>query len=153
MHPFDGFSVGGLVPCVRNLEMVLGILAAVREEIGDRPLHVFGLGKPETTKLLFEHGVDSVDSSSYAKLAAEGRSWSNPNQVLNDPTPDEHTVEIRVSGQHNPNSSSNLVTVDGQQKLLFFALKERHVSSLFCDCFELSKDFSVDGRATRDFFV
>ena len=88
-HPFDGFAIGGLVPRARNLELVLAMVAAVHEQIGNRPLHVFGLGKPETTKLLFEHGVDSVDSSAYVKLAADGRSWSDPGFTLADPTPDE----------------------------------------------------------------
>lgn len=88
-HPFDGFAIGGLVPRARNLELVLAIVTAVHEQIGNRPLHVFGLGKPETTKLLFERGVDSVDSSAYVKLAADGRSWSDPGFVLGDPTPDE----------------------------------------------------------------
>ena len=88
-HPFDGFAIGGLVPRARDLELVFSIVAAVHEQIDDRPLHVFGLGKPETTKLLFEQGVDSVDSSAYVKLAADGRSWSDPDFVSSDPTPDE----------------------------------------------------------------
>lgn len=88
-HPFDGFAIGGLVPRARDLELVLAIVAAVHEQIGDRPLHVFGLGKPETTRLLFERGVDSVDSSAYVKLAADGRSWRDPDFSLSDPTPDE----------------------------------------------------------------
>jgi hypothetical protein len=46
-------------------------------------------GKPETTRLLFEQGVDSVDSSAYVKLAADGHSWSTPDILLNDPTPHE----------------------------------------------------------------
>jgi helicase len=54
-------------------------------EIDDRPLHVFGLGKPETTAKLFEMGVDSVDSSSYVRLAADGRLWSRPDERLEDP--------------------------------------------------------------------
>src|SRR5262249_33062254 len=44
---FDGFAIGGLVPRARDLETVLAIVEVVREEIGERPLHVFGLGKPE----------------------------------------------------------------------------------------------------------
>jgi tRNA-guanine family transglycosylase len=88
-HPFDGFAIGGLVPRATDLEVVLAIIAAVHAQIGNRPLHVFGLGKPDTTKLLFQHGVDSVDSSAYVKLAANGRSWTNPDSILADPTPDE----------------------------------------------------------------
>jgi hypothetical protein len=36
---------------------------------------------------LFEIGVDSVDSSSYVKLAADGRLWEDPDFQLPDPTP------------------------------------------------------------------
>jgi len=85
-HPFDGFAIGGLVPRARDWELVASIVEAVRQEIGDRPLHVFGLGKPSTTTKLFEMGVDSVDSSSYVKLAADGRLWENPEFKLADPS-------------------------------------------------------------------
>jgi helicase len=85
-YPFDGFAIGGLVPRAHDSDGILAIVEAVGEQIRDRPLHVFGLGKPETTRLLFEHGVDSVDSSAYVKLAADGRAWSNPDLILSDPT-------------------------------------------------------------------
>jgi helicase len=88
-YPFDGFAIGGLVPRARALDIVLAMVAGVRQQVGDRPLHVFGLGKPETTKFLFEHGVDSVDSSTYVKLAADGRSWSESDVIFSNPTPDE----------------------------------------------------------------
>ena len=84
-HPFDGFAIGGLVPRSRDWDAVAAIVKAVQREIGERPLHVFGLGKPETTTKLFAMGVDSVDSSSYVKLAADGRLWSRPDFQLEDP--------------------------------------------------------------------
>jgi tRNA-guanine family transglycosylase len=94
-HPFDGFAIGGLVPRARNFDLVTSIIAAAQSEVGDRPLHVFGLGKPETTWRLFELGVDSVDSSSYVKLAADGRLWENPDFQLADPaTPDRLRLAI-----------------------------------------------------------
>lgn len=83
--PFDGFAIGGLVPRSRDWNAIASIIAGVQLEIGERPLHVFGLGKPETTARLFEMGVDSVDSSSYVKLAADGRLWSRPDYRLEDP--------------------------------------------------------------------
>jgi helicase len=86
VHPFDGFAIGGLVPRARDFELVGSIIAAVRTEIADRWLHVFGLGKPITTARLFEMGVDSVDSSSFVKLAADGRSWKNPDETISDPS-------------------------------------------------------------------
>jgi tRNA-guanine family transglycosylase len=88
-QPFDGFAIGGLVPRARNMDLIREIVSAVLREIGDRPLHVFGLGKPETTKTLFAMGVDSVDSSSYVKLAADGRRWETPDLRLSDPSTTE----------------------------------------------------------------
>jgi tRNA-guanine family transglycosylase len=72
---FDGFAIGGLVPRARDRDLIESVVVGVLERIGDRPLHVFGMGKPETTQRLFDLGVDSVDSSSYVKLAADGKSW------------------------------------------------------------------------------
>lgn len=73
---FDGFAIGGLVPRNRDKNLIEKVVKGVLELIGGRPLHVFGLGKPETTEWLFNLGVDSVDSSSYVKLAADGMSWA-----------------------------------------------------------------------------
>jgi helicase len=86
-HPFDGFALGGLVPRARDLDLIVEMIQGVQAEIGDRPLHVFGLGKPETSSQLFALGVDSVDSSSYVKLAADGRQWNSPDERLPDPSP------------------------------------------------------------------
>ena len=72
---FDGIAIGGLVPRARDSELVDGIVKAVRELFPNKPLHVFGLGQPNLVKRLFELGVDSVDSSSYVKLAADGKGW------------------------------------------------------------------------------
>ena len=74
-HGFDGVAVGGLVPRARNMELVHSIVDAVRAELPDLPLHVFGLGNPQTVRSLFKRGVQSVDSSSYVKMAASGHSW------------------------------------------------------------------------------
>lgn len=73
--PFDGIAIGGLVPRARDKDTVLAITEAVKAEIGEKPLHVFGLGKPELVHELFKLGVDSVDSSAYVKLAAKGKTW------------------------------------------------------------------------------
>jgi queuine/archaeosine tRNA-ribosyltransferase len=84
--PFAGMAIGGLVPRARDRDLVRAIVEAVREEITDRPIHVFGLGKPETVDLLFELGVDSVDSSSYVKLAADGKLWNDPEVRFSEPS-------------------------------------------------------------------
>jgi helicase len=83
-YPFDGFAIGGMVPRSKDKKLIQSVISGVRKIISDRPLHVFGLGKPETSHMLFELGVDSVDSSSYVKLAADGKSWSNT-EYIKDP--------------------------------------------------------------------
>jgi helicase len=85
--PFDGIAIGGLVPRVRDKKLTLGIIEAVRNEVGNLPLHAFGLGNLEIIDQLFGAGVDSVDSSSYVKMAANGRLLSSPGAVKPDPSP------------------------------------------------------------------
>ena len=87
--PFDGIAIGGLVPRVHDLTAVLRIVEAVRSAVPDKPLHVLGLGKPNIVEALFKHGVQSVDSSSYIKLAAAGRLWGQPDLHLIDASPTE----------------------------------------------------------------
>jgi tRNA-guanine family transglycosylase len=72
---FEGIAIGGMVPRSRDLGLVLSIVEAVRAVEPDKPLHVFGLGKPATVRELFAAGVDSIDSSSYVKAAADGKRW------------------------------------------------------------------------------
>lgn len=84
---FEGIAVGGLVPRARNTDLVLDIVRSVREEVGDLPLHVLGLGNPNFLPQLFESGVDSVDSSSYVKYAASGQLWGHTHRKLEEPTP------------------------------------------------------------------
>jgi queuine/archaeosine tRNA-ribosyltransferase len=74
-YPFEGVAIGGLVPRARDHDLVMEVVEKVRSVFPDKPLHVFGLGQPEMVKKLFELGVDSIDSSSYVKMAADGRSW------------------------------------------------------------------------------
>ena len=82
--PFDGFAIGGLIPRAHDDELIISIVKKVRHEIGDRPLHVFGLGHPKWIPLLIRAGVDLVDSSSYVRHAVEGKSWWN-SQVITSP--------------------------------------------------------------------
>lgn len=73
---FDGFAIGGLVPRSRDEALIIKIVEAVRYEVGDVPLHVFGLGHPKIIEQLFKFNV-SVDSSSYVRAAATGKFWGN----------------------------------------------------------------------------
>lgn len=86
---FDGFAIGGLVPRASDSELVRSIVDAVRAAVPGRPIHVFGIGKPDMVRELFARGVQSVDSSSYVKLAADGRLWSDPSFRLTDASPVE----------------------------------------------------------------
>lgn len=86
-QPFEGIAIGGLVPRCHDMDLTLGIVKAVRAEIGDRPLHVFGIGNPTKVAALFAAGVDTVDSSSYVQAAASGQLLSNSDFKIDDPSP------------------------------------------------------------------
>jgi queuine/archaeosine tRNA-ribosyltransferase len=81
---FDGIAIGGLVPRIKNRDLLLEVVRTVRSQHPDKPLHVFGLGQPDLVKSLFEAGADSVDSSAYVKLAADGISWGGKRTCTND---------------------------------------------------------------------
>ncbi|MCX9074320.1 MAG: tRNA-guanine transglycosylase [Candidatus Methanoperedens sp.] len=68
---FDGFAIGGLVAKRSDFRKVVDIVIAVRKKIGDKPLHVFGLGGPSMIPLLTYLGVDSFDSSSFLKAGSK----------------------------------------------------------------------------------
>ncbi|HEV7373539.1 MAG TPA: tRNA-guanine transglycosylase [Pyrinomonadaceae bacterium] len=130
---FDGVAIGGLVPRARDLATVRSIVEAVRTEIGELPLHVFGLGKPEMTEMLFRAGVDSIDSSSYVKLAADGRLWSNPDYRISEPTPSDrlHLALCNLAtatGRTLPLSAASVVFAT--HSLSFRADTTAHVSTL-----------------------
>ena len=87
-HPFDGIALGGMVPRAKDRDYVLACVRAVRVEIPDLPLHVFGLGHPEFLTALYAAGVDSVDSSSYVKAAADGFNWRSATKLPDASTPE-----------------------------------------------------------------
>jgi helicase len=86
---FDGIAIGGLVPRLSDFRGVLKIVDVVRAAVPNKPLHVFGVGKPDLVKLLFRRGVQSIDSSSYLNLAADGRLWGVSTIHLPDASPGE----------------------------------------------------------------
>ncbi len=70
--PFDGYAVGGLVKYSNSPDKVLEIISAIREIIpGEKPLHVFGVGRMDLIPRLILQGVDSFDSSSYIRKSLE----------------------------------------------------------------------------------
>jgi helicase len=88
-YDFDGIAIGGLVPRLHDRDNLFKIVKSIRKLIPDKPLHVFGVGKPEIVAKLFHLGVQSVDSSSYVKLAADGKAWGQPDFYL----PDASAIE------------------------------------------------------------
>lgn len=108
---FDGFAIGGLVPRAKDWDLISQIVHIVRQQTGDRPLHVFGLGKPETTKRLFDIGVDSVDSSSYVKAAADGERW-NSGTILADTTMPERLRIALENLSHATHAASTMSARD-----------------------------------------
>ena len=97
---FDGIALGGMVPRARNRDFVLDCVQSVRNEIPDLPLHVFGLGHPDFLTDLFAAGVDSVDSSSYVKAAADGQQWSTGLKVPDASTPERLRMHWKTSRSH-----------------------------------------------------
>lgn len=87
---FDGIAIGGLIPRLKNWEEVEAIVESARQAAQDKPLHVLGVGSPVLVEKLFALGVDSVDSSSYVRAAADGIVWGQHGSRFNtvaDPSP------------------------------------------------------------------
>jgi helicase len=72
-YPFAGFALGGMVPRLKQPETIFDIVSGIRRVDTHRPLHVFGIGTPTLIKALLDHGVDSVDSSSFVRSAVTKR--------------------------------------------------------------------------------
>ena len=79
---FDGVALGGMVPRARNREFVLECVKTVREILPNLPLHVFGMGNPDFLPELYLAGVNSTDSSSYVKAAADDHSWWHGKKII-----------------------------------------------------------------------
>jgi helicase len=84
---FDGLAIGGLVPRLRDTKLVMQVVSTVRDSAPNQPLHVFGIGSPDLVAELYRLGVDSVDSSAYVKLAADGLRWGKDAEPVVDATP------------------------------------------------------------------
>tara|TARA_B100000676_G_C18061031_1_gene837763 strand:- start:55 stop:969 length:915 start_codon:yes stop_codon:yes gene_type:complete len=86
-YNFDGVAIGGLVPRAKDEKLIFKIVNAVRKEIPNKPIHVFGIGKPSLVKQLFDKGVSSVDSSSYVRYAASGKYFWLKEKVVSELSP------------------------------------------------------------------
>ena len=73
----DGIALGGLAPYSADRERLRHEVRHLRAQLPPQlPLHVFGLGHPESVRAALEAGATSVDSSAPQRLAADGRSWT-----------------------------------------------------------------------------
>lgn len=73
-HP-DGIALGGLAPHARNHPHLTAEVRRVRAQIGQLPLHVFGIGHPQGVRAVMQAGATSVDSSGPQRRAASNRTW------------------------------------------------------------------------------
>lgn len=76
---FDGYAIGGLILKRSNYRQLIDLIVAIRKRVGEKPLHVFGLGGPAMIPLLTYLGVDSFDSSSFL-TAGSHRVYFAPEQ-------------------------------------------------------------------------
>ncbi|MGG6262818.1 tRNA-guanine transglycosylase [Leptolyngbya sp. AN03gr2] len=108
---FDGIAIGGLIPRLRDIEFVIELVKNIRNTT-NLPLHALGIGTPSLIKLMFELGIDSTDSSSYVKHAANGKCWSNPNAEFKSPSPlerrDMALLNLITATQASSNQTSTL---------------------------------------------
>lgn len=86
---FEGVAIGGLVPRLARVDFVETLVSEVRQASGSLPLHAFGIGHPEQVTRMHLLGVDSLDSSSYVKYAADGRLYTQPQVRYQHLTPHE----------------------------------------------------------------
>ncbi|ASN83200.1 hypothetical protein [Deinococcus ficus] len=84
----DGLALGGLAPHSRDRGRIHDAVREVRQQMpAGMPLHVFGIGHPDSLRAVFAAGATSADSSACQRLAADGRSWQG--EALSDPAPHE----------------------------------------------------------------
>jgi tRNA-guanine family transglycosylase len=76
---FDGFAIGGLSNHRSDLRRLIDTIVCVKSKIGDKPLHVFGIGGPSYIPLLVYLGVDTFDSSSFM-TAGSNRTFFIPDE-------------------------------------------------------------------------
>lgn len=99
LHP-DGIAMGGLAPHSRDRDHLSRAVRHVRDQMpSSMPLHVFGLGHPESVRAAIRAGATSTDSSGPQRRAASGQGWT-PGAPLTDPAPHErlHLAVLNLQG-------------------------------------------------------
>lgn len=73
----DGIALGGLAPFSADRAFLAAQVHEVRAELpASFPLHVLGIGHPQSVRAVLETGASSVDSSSVQRHAANGKTWT-----------------------------------------------------------------------------
>lgn len=70
----DGLALGGLAPFSSDRERLREAVRSARSQ-SDLPLHVFGIGHPDSIRAVMDAGANSTDSSSAQRTATAGRGW------------------------------------------------------------------------------
>ncbi len=84
----DGIALGGLAPHSADRDRLRHEIRTVRAQLpAGLPLHVFGLGHPDSIHAALSAGATTVDSSSPQRMAASGRAWTG--EVIPDAAPHE----------------------------------------------------------------
>lgn len=119
---FDGVAIGGLVPRVKDKDLIEAVVTGVRERFPNTPLHVFGLGLPHLVRKLYELGVDSVDSSAYVKLAADGKSWDRKTLISEDEVSPLRRMHLAIA---NLATASQRALPMGFAQIMYAPIKNR----------------------------
>lgn len=118
----DGLALGGLAPFSRQHDVLTREITRVRALMPHwMPLHVFGLGHPDSVRAALQAGATSVDSSSPQRTAASGRTYCGTR--VDDPSPAERVqlaaTNLKASlragrGEEAPFQAEQIVTPPGE---------------------------------------
>lgn len=99
---YHNIGIGSLVP--RQSPFIIAVLKAIQPLINGRPLHLFGVIRPEFIKEFQRLGVTSIDSASFLRKA-----WLRSGQNYLGPKGEWYTA-IRVPQSDNPGLVKNAAT-------------------------------------------
>lgn len=91
----DGIALGGLAPLSRHPEVIHARVTAARAALPPHlPLHVFGIGHPDSVRAAHAAGASSVDSTGPQRRAVDGADWSGV-RLSGPSTPERLTLAVR----------------------------------------------------------
>lgn len=91
----DGIALGGLAPLSRHPAVIHERVTAARAALPPHlPLHVFGIGHPDSVRAAHAAGATSVDSTGPQRRAVDGADWSGV-RLPGPSTPERLTLAVR----------------------------------------------------------